>query len=314
MPACLPPTTAQRAMCPLASRWPKPCSPPITASLVRYSDRFPQVPTVVFTRRSTAMSLHSPRQTRRARAVVALCFALLLAAPAFGARAPQPRAVWPTLQAAAPWGAAAGLLVLGPLIYMHWVRRRTPRARYSSLASIRRLPYRELERLLSESLRLQGYSVEERGASESGNGACLVLRKPGQKIVVRYVHHAGAAVGLDAMGELHRIMSSEAATGGLIVTSGDVTPDAKAWTADKPIGLIEGRALLELVNRSRTQKPAYLHEMARREPHLGSTLAELLDCPLCGAPMVPQGGDQRSHSSARFFGCSVPRCPGTRPA
>jgi hypothetical protein len=277
----------------------------------------PQLPAAaMFTRRS-AKSAETSRSyfwwICWVRAAV-LCFALALAVPAFGARGNQPRTIWPAVHSAAPWAAAAALLVLGPLAYVHWVRRRPLRGGYPSIASIRCLSRHELKRLLGESLRLQGYAVEEREPDESGDGVWLVLRKPGQKIVVRYVHHGGAAVGVDAMSELHQIMSSEAATGGLIVTSDDVTPDAKVWMADKPIGLIEGRALLELVNRSRTQEPAALKRTVRREPHLGSTLAGLLDCPLCGAPMVLQASDQQSQSAAKFFGCSVPRCPGTRPA
>jgi restriction system protein len=183
----------------------------------------------------------------------------------------------------------------------------------ASIESIRHLSRRELERVLAESFRLQGYAVEERETNQFGDGVCVVLRKPGQRIVVRCIHRTGLIVGVDAMSELHDIMSAEAASGGLVVTSEEVSSDARAWMADKPIGLIDGRALLELVNRGRA-RAASAERTLRREPHLGPPLAELLDCPLCGAPMVLKGGDQRSQAAAAFFGCSVPRCPGTRPA
>jgi restriction system protein len=260
--------------------------------------------------KSTEVSASPPWRICTVRTVV-LYVALAFGVPAFGANAPHLRAAWPMLKTAMPWAAGA-LLVLGPLAYMRRVRRRPRLLEHSSIESIRRLSRCELERVLGESFRLQGYAVEERDTNESGDGVCVVLRKPGQKIVVRCIHRIGMAIGVEAMSELHEIMSSEAATGGLIVTSDEVTSDAKAWVADKPIGLIEGRALLELVNRGRA-RTASAEITLRREPHLGPPLAELLDCPLCGAPMVRREGEQQSHVAAAFFGCSVPRCPGTRP-
>ncbi len=214
------------------------------------------------------------------------------------------------LKTAMPW-AAGVLLVFGPLAYMRRVKRRPRGGEHSSIESIRRLSSHALERVLGESFRLQGYAVEAREANKLGD-VCIVLRKPGQRIVVR-CHRIGVPVGVEAMSELHQIMSSEAASGGLIVTSEEVSADAKAWVADKPIGLIEGRALLELVNRGKAR--AGSAEMPlRREPHLGPPLAELLDCPLCGAPMVRGEGERQSPVASVFFACSVPRCPGTRPA
>ena len=252
-----------------------------------------------------------PWRTYRVRTAV-LYLALAIGFPAFGASAPQPRGAWPMLKTAMPWAAGA-LLVFGPLAYMHRARRHLRFGESSSIESIRRLSRRELERMLGQSFRLQGYAVEERETNESGDGVCAVLRKPGQKIVVRCIHRTAGAIGVEAMSELHQVMSSEAASGGLIVTSEEVSADAKAWVADKPIGLIEGRALLELVNRGRAR--ARSAEMTlRREPHLGPPLAELLDCPLCGAPMVRKEDEQQSEVAAVFFACSVPRCPGTRPA
>ena len=216
------------------------------------------------------------------------------------------------LKTAVPWAAGA-LLVFGPLAYMHRARRRLRVGDPASIESIRHLSCRELERVLAKSFRLQGYAVEERETNEFADGVCVVLRKPGQKIVVRCIHRTGVVIGVDAMSELHHIMSSEAASGGLVVTSEEVSSDARAWMADKPIGLIDGRALLELVNRGRA-RAASAERTLRREPHLGPPLAELLDCPLCGAPMVLKDGNQRSQAGAAFFGCSVPRCTGTRPA
>jgi len=206
------------------------------------------------------------------------------------------------------------MLVLGPLVFMLGLRRRPALYPEASMQSIRHLSCSEFERTLGESFRMQGYAVEARRAVESRDGLCLVLCKPNQRILVRSVHRTGVQVGVEAVRGLHDVMSFEGASGGLIVTSEEVSSDAKAWVADKPIGLIEGRALLELFNRGRARRAGPSDAGPRREPYLGPPLAELLDCPLCGAPMVLKTSAQPSHTEPTFFGCSVPRCPGTRPA
>jgi hypothetical protein len=244
--------------------------------------------------------------------VIVLFLGLAFGVPAFSAGALQPRGAWLMLKTAMPWAAGA-LLVLGPLAYFGRVKRRPRFGDRSTMESIRRLSRSELELVVRASFRLQGYAVEERETNESGDGVCAVLRKPGQKIVVRCVHHTGLIVGVEAVSELHRIMSSEMASGGLIVTCEEIGASAKAWVAEKPIGLIEGRALIELVNRGRARTGSEAMTL-RREPHLGPPLPELLDCPQCGAPMVLGGGGQQIQAAASFFACSVARCPGTRPA
>jgi hypothetical protein len=261
--------------------------------------------------KSAGVSASPSRRIAILRTIV-LFLGLAFGVPAFCAGAPQPRGAWPMLKTAMPWAAGA-LLVFGPLAYIGRVKR-CPRLRgRSSMESIRRLSRRELELVVGASFRLQGYAVEDRETNESSDGVCAVLRKPGQKIVVCCVHQTGVIIGVEVVSELHRIISSETASGGLIVTSEEISADAKAWVADKPIGLIGGRALIELVNRGRARTGSAAMTL-RREPHLGPPLAELLDCPLCGAPMVLREGEQQSQDAAAFFGCSVPRCPGIRPA
>jgi hypothetical protein len=104
-------------------------------------------------------------------------------------------------------------------------------------------------------------------------------------------------------------MLAEAATGGLIVSCTELTPGARALAADKPIGLIEGRALLELVNRGRP--PTAPHATVRYEPHFGLPPAQLPDCPICGSPMVPTPAGQAGGAATVLWNCSLRRCDGT---
>jgi hypothetical protein len=239
---------------------------------------------------------------------MAAACAVALSAPARAGKAPEQRTALPALKTAVPWAAGA-MLVLAPIVLARHLKRRASPKPDSSLAFLRQLSQREFERLLAQSFRAQGYDVEERPQADFRDGLRLVLRKPSQRILVRSLHRTSAQVGIEAVRGLHEVMSSEAASGGLIVTSEEVCPEARAWVAEKPIGLIEGRALLELINRGRSRRPGHVDVSPRREPYLGPLLAELLDCPLCGAPMVLR----QTEAEAEVFGCSVPRCLGTRP-
>ena len=243
----------------------------------------------------------------RALACMAAACAIVLSPPACAGKVAELRAV-PVLRAAAPW-AAATMVVLAPLVLARQLRRRVSLKPDSSVVSLHRLTQREFERVLVQSFRAQGYEVEERSRGDSKDGLRFILRKSNQRILVRSLHRTGAQVGVEAVRGLYEVMSSEAASGGLIVTSEEVSSDARAWVADKPIGLIEGRALVELINRGRGRRPGYADPPSRREPYLGPLLAELLDCPVCGAPMVLR----TTEAQTEFFGCSVPRCLGTRP-
>jgi hypothetical protein len=234
--------------------------------------------------------------------------ALAYVLPAFGAADPALRGTSLVLQTAAPWAASA-LLLFAAVAYLDGLRQRHRFDPYSSIDGVRNLSRPDFERALTESFCLQGYTVED-GARSAG-GVTLLLRKPDRNILVQCSHGSDAQVGVEAVRQLHEAMVAESATGGLILTSAAFTSDARACAAEKPIGLIEGRALLELVNRGRTLNPKASKPMVRREPHLGMAMSELPECPLCGNPMVrtPEKG---SEPEIELWGCSLPRCAGSR--
>jgi restriction system protein len=106
-------------------------------------------------------------------------------------------------------------------------------------------------------------------------------------------------------------MVAEGATGGLIVSCNEFTSDARALAADKPIGLIDGRALLELVTRGRPPDARTRNATVRHEPHFGLPPSQLPDCPICGSPMVPTQEGQHSGAATVLWNCSLRRCDGT---
>jgi hypothetical protein len=235
------------------------------------------------------------------------CVGLACALPAFGASDPALRGAGLLLQTAAPWAAAAMLLLALVAVHLGRLRGGRPLDPIASVEALRSLSRRDFDAILTESFRLQGYAVEGRPVTDDGVG--LVLRKPDRKILVQCRRGIDPRVGAEAVRLLHEAMLAEAATGGLIVSCTELTPGARALAADKPIGLIEGRALLELVNRGRPL--AAPNATARYEPHFGLPPAELPDCPICGSPMIPTPARQNSGAATVLWNCSLRRCGGT---
>ncbi len=165
------------------------------------------------------------------------CVGLACALPAFGASDPALRGAGLLLQTAAPWAAAAMLLLALVAVHLGRLRRGRPLDPIGSVEALRSLSRRDFDAVLAESFRLQGYAVEGRPVADDGVG--LVLRKPDRKILVRCRRGIDPRVGVEAVRLLHEAMLAEAATGGLIVSCTELTPrrqgsrSRQAYRADR---------------------------------------------------------------------------------
>ena len=109
-------------------------------------------------------------------------------------------------------------------------------------------------------------------------------------------------MGLPPVRELYKTLNSEHADGALLVTSGSFTLDAESFARDKPIGLIDGPALLELVATVKRDAPG------------DASNADAPCCPVCERPMKQKKASSTSTIGHVYWGCSAyPRCLGTRP-
>jgi restriction system protein len=255
----------------------------------------------------TVRCLLDPSSWAGAASTVVASVGLAYVLPAFGATDPALRGAALVLETAAPWAAGA-LLVFAPAA-VYFGRRRRPLNPIGSLDALRRLSRRDFDAVLTESFRLQGYAVEGRAVADDSIG--LLLRKPDRKILVQCRHRTDPQVGVEAVRLLHETILAEGASGGLIVSCNDFTSGARALAADKPIGLIEGRALLELLTRGRPADPKARNATVRQEPHFGLPPSQLPDCPICGSPMVPTQDGQNSGAATVLWNCSLRRCDGT---
>jgi len=181
--------------------------------------------------------------------------------------------------------------------------------RQSGMDSIRSLSWREFEQLIGEAYRRQGYDVEETGGGGADGGVDLVLRGHGENVLVQCKQWRERQVGVDKVRELFGVMTAEGASRGILITSGNFTNEAQSFKVGKPLVLVDGTALAQLVSSVQPARP-------KRTPvPLAQSASASLACPRCGSPMALRTAKRGASAGSSFYGCTkYPACKGTRPA
>jgi len=201
---------------------------------------------------------------------------------------------------------AAAILIFGVIgAFARWFQRHGDRSRFDGQTgtdSIRRLSWREFERLLGEFYRRQGYDVRQRGGPVADGGADLELRIGDEKLLVQAKHWKMWKVKLPEVRELWGAVADEHADGAILVTSGSFTEDARRWTTGKNLILVDGAELAKLIGSiQRNIDPA-------------SAGSAVPTCAECGRPMVERIAKRGTLTGQQFWGCSgYPKCRHTEP-
>src|SRR5574337_12961 len=192
------------------------------------------------------------------------------------------------------------LLVPAPLAAIRAWRQRRLLDTHQDLTSIRSLSWREFETLVAEAYRRQGYTVTRIGGDGPDGGVDLVLKKDGNCRIVQCKQWRADKVGVQAVREIFGVMTAQHAQGAVVITSGLFTQEAKTFAHGKPIDLVEGQQLADLV-RSVPVRPsppplrsvAGADEAAQEVSTSGAsamsesrTAHPKTSCPQCGAVMV----------------------------
>lgn len=193
----------------------------------------------------------------------------------------------------APLAGPIGLVLLlpAPLSWFRARRRRRLLDRQTGLESLKAVSWQDFEKLCGEAYRRQGFKVRETGRDGPDGGVDLELRKGGETWLVQCKRWRNVRVGVREVRELYGIVAGERAERGVLVTCGGFTPEARDFALGKPLDLVDGPALLDLV----------------REVRRGPATAPV--CPNCGAAMVLRTARHGPKAGGQFWGCSTfPRC------
>jgi restriction system protein len=101
-------------------------------------------------------------------------------------------------------------------------------------------------------------------------------------------------------------MTAERANDCIFVSSGNYTAEARLFAEDKPIWLIDGSELLEMVIG--VQARPNINKESAYKPSATTSPA----CPLCGSAMIQRIAKKGANAGSKFWGCSTyPNCRGT---
>lgn len=153
--------------------------------------------------------------------------------------------------------------------------------------------WRDFEALVGESFRRGGYQVNERGGSDPDGGIDLVVLKDGERYLVQCKHWKTQQIGVTVIRELNGVVAAQGAHGGIVVTGGGFTRDAREFADRCKIRLIGGEELVRLIGS-------------------GSPIVTSAPrCPECGAEMVERIAKQGKFAGKAFWGCrQYPKCRG----
>ena len=167
----------------------------------------------------------------------------------------------------------------------------------TSIESIRDLPWKQFEHLLGEAYRRQGYSVVENSTLGADGGIDLTIRRDGDTYLVQCKQWRVYKVGVKVVREMFGLMTAHHADGAIIVSSGSFTQEARDFAAGKPIELVDGHHLVQLIAGVQTRPMATTSQPVARS------------CPRCGGELVLRTAKRGPNAGGRFWGCSsYPKC------
>lgn len=202
----------------------------------------------------------------------------------------------------APWPALI-LLILAAGSFILSRRKRELVDSQTDLESLRNVSWKHFEWMVGEAYRRLGFSVEDSLGSGADGGIDLTLRKDGETTIVQCKQWKVLSVGAPVVRELYGLLTHHGAAQAIIVTSGRFSGEARSFAAGKPIELVDGPALLQLVRSVQTTEMPVPKVAINASP----------SCPKCGAKMVQRTAKRGPNAGNAFWGCaSYPACTGTR--
>jgi restriction system protein len=139
------------------------------------------------------------------------------------------------------------LIVIALFAAVRQIHLRKLIATCADVERIRRLHWKDFERLVAETLRRVGYRVVEQKRSLSDSGPDLIAISADETMLVRCEHRRSATVGVATVRELKEALAGDEATDAAVVTSGTFSAEAIAFASGTSIQLIDGAQLEKLI-------------------------------------------------------------------
>jgi len=215
-------------------------------------------------------------------------------------------------QRLAPFVALFFLLPI-PFSLFNAQRKKNQLDEQRDIESIQNLSWRQFEELVGEAYRRQGYRVIENDSKGPDGGIDLVIGRDGKNYLVQCKQWRNQKIGVKVVREMFGLVTAEQAAGGIVISSGAFTKEAVVFASGKPLELVDGAVLVEMVGN--VQRKPNLSRMAKAEVHEPSTSTPSAPlCAACGKEMILRTAQKGPKAGQKFWGCSgFPKCRETTP-
>jgi restriction system protein len=130
-----------------------------------------------------------------------------------------------------------------------------------NMLAISGLSQHEVERLVAQAYRRQGYEVVDLAGSDAGQ----LLTKATQRLLLQCKHWKARQLAEMPVRELYGMMAEQNANAGILITSGSFTLEASRFAGYGSIQLIDGPRLLALL-----REDAAAEQSAQHAPRVNS--------------------------------------------
>lgn len=197
------------------------------------------------------------------------------------------------------------LLIPAPISFFNSLRKKKLLDKQKDIDSIKNLSWKEFEELIAEAYRRKGYYVVENYNIGPDGGIDLVLKKNGNLFLVQCKQWRSNKVDVSIVREMFGVMTDRQANGVIIITSGLFTQEARNFASDKPIDLVEGNQVVELIKSVQSHIPL--------PPEVSETKESSNYCPDCGGSLVVRLARHGKNAGNKFWGCTnFPKCRFTK--
>lgn len=185
------------------------------------------------------------------------------------------------------------VIIVVVLIYLLKRKRQKFFKEKTTLQELRALTPDQFEEFIADLYQKMGYKAEKVGGAYDG-GIDVVAEKNGVKHYIQCKKFITRQAGVHDVRDFYGAMSDKLSNAkGIFITTNIFTTEAEKFAEDKPIELIDGDALIKLVEN--------INGLLVPE-------AAVEKCPKCGGDLIPRKGKY-----GQFYGCSnYPKCKFTK--
>jgi len=137
-------------------------------------------------------------------------------------------------------------------------RKKKLQALKDEIQAIQELPWQKFKELVAEAYRRTGYTIMENDTFAADPSVDLVMRKSANLYLVQCRYWQNRKLGIREVKNLFSHMHDKQASGVFLMTTGIFTKEARHYAVGRPINLLDGIEIVELLGKVDYHPPTEL--------------------------------------------------------